>query len=736
MKRIIKLLVFCLVILSTITILFAQEEKQITIEWINSEEGGQITAVPRFQWLDDGTAMLMDMRLTKEKRTFEIYDPANGKKHPAVDRKKILEALKSVDTSATSLSWPSAFSNDGKRALYVFGGDVYLLELEKPVMIRVTGTDAEEKCARISPDGSKVSYVRENDLYVYEIASKTEQQLTFDGSDTLLNGTLSWVYWEEIFGRNDLGYWWSGDSRSIAYLQTDESPVSMMHYVHYEPAIPKVIKQRYPKTGTDNPKVKVGIVGISDPKTTWVEVDEGAYEYVCRVQWLPDDSRVSIQTMNRMQDTLNLYIADPVSGEASLIMQESDEGWVNVHDDLHFLEDGKHFIWLSERDGYAHLYRYAMDGTLVNRITKGEWSLRSSGGGVYWLNQAVAAVDEEAGYIYFTALEKSSIERHLYRIRLDGSGMERISKGDGVHRISFSPDAKYYFDNYSSVRIPPALSLHRADGDLAHILAAPRTDLVEVYGFQFPEQFTIPATDGFLMPAEILKPADFDSRKQYPVIMHVYGGPSAPTVVNAWSRSRYFDQVLIRNGYLVVRCDHRASTGISKWLENLLTKKFIGAMEISDISDGVRWFKEKPYTDANRFGVWGWSGGGSYTLHAMTGTKEFKAGVAVAAVTDWHYYDTKFGETAMKTPQSNPEGYESTSIVKKAKDLHGRLMLVHGTYDDNVHPQNAWAFMEELIQANIQFDMMFYPMRKHGIADRPARIHLYNTMLRFWRENL
>jgi dipeptidyl-peptidase-4 len=349
----------------------------------------------------------------------------------------------------------------------------------------------------------------------------------------------------------------------------------------------------------------------------------------------------------------------------------------------------------------------------------------------------VVNIDEEHSQVYFTSLEKSSIERHLYRIGLDGSGLQRITREEGVHKVSFSPDGKYYFDTYSNINTLPTLALYSRGGERLTMIAEPRPELLEELQLQTPELFTIPTTDGFLMPAQILKPKDFNPGKKYPLIFNIYGGPSAPTVFNRWQGlSLFFDNMLLNRGYLVVKFDHRSATAISKKLENRLLKMASGPREIVDIVDGIRWLKSQPYVDPNRVGIWGWSGGGSFTLNSMTNTREFKAGISVAPVTDWHYYDTKWAEFTMKRPQDNPEGYEKTSFVKTAKNLHGRLLLVHGTYDDNVHPQNSWHFIDELVKENIMFDMMFYPMRKHGIADDPAKIHLYNKMLEFWQEYL
>jgi len=709
------------------------------VEWIYSEEGKNVARVPSFAWLDDGTALLYDSRKPKKARTIVKLSPEDGQQIPLVDAKKALKNLRKLlgkKDLPKSLSWPESVNASGKHGLYMFKDDVFLLELPSSRFMRVTKTEVEEKSARFSPDGKKFAFIRDNNLFMFDIEAKTEKQLTEDGSETLLNGTLSWVYWEEVFARQDIGYWWSEDSEAIAFLQTDESPASVMHYVDFKPYVPHLIKQRYPKAGTDNPTVRVGVVEIKNSKTTWVDLEDFPHEYIIRVKWLPDNQRLSVQTMNRAQTELDLLFVDRHTGKPSPILKEKDKGWVNIHDDLYFLKDGEHFIWASERDGFAHLYRYTMQGKLVNQITRGKWAIRSSGGGPSWLRMAVTGIDEDEGWICFTANEKSSLERHLYRIRFDGTGMDRLTKEDGFHSITTSPDAKYYFDRYSNVSTLPSLALYKNDGQLVRVIAEPRPEQLKGFEMQYPKLLTIPARDGFPMPSQLLKPKDFDSSQEYPVILDVYGGPSAPNVENSWRGSLLFDQILLDKGYLVMRVDNRSATAISKKLENIILKDGYGSEELKDLLDAVKWLKQQPYVDPERIGIWGWSGGGTFTLLAMTHSQEFKAGIAVAAVTDWHYYDTIWAEAFMKRPQDNPKGYERTSLVKSAKNLHGRLFLVHGTYDDNVHPQNAWAFIDELIKAGKMFDLMIYPMRQHGISDDPAQIHLYNAMLEFWTKNL
>lgn len=715
-----------------------QYNQKLTAEWINSDEAKAIAMVHRYHWLDNNTVILFDVRQPKEERTFLKLDPKSpGELKPIVDRAKAISSLQEtlgIKDSLNFLEWPLSFDQDGRQALYIYDNDIFILDLETSGFHRITDTDTDEKSPRFSPDGSRVAFVRENDLYVYDLERNREKQLTRDGSETILNGTVSWVYWEEIFGRQDLGYWWSDDSKALVFLQTDESPVTKMHYVDFKPAEPRLIIQRYPKAGTDNPIVRVGVMEIAHPRIKWVKLD--SYEYICRVKWHPDNKRFTIQTMNRAQTELNLFFIDRKTGKnLGRVLKETDEGWVNINDDLYFLESGD-FLWQSERDGYAHLYRFREDGQLVNQVTRGPWALRSSGG-PFWQRQSVINIDEEHSQVYFTAMEKSSVERHLYRIGLDGSGLERITRENGVHKVGFSPDGQYYLNTYSNSHTLPALTLHKKDGTKLQTIAKPRPELLQGLNLQTPELFTIPTSDGFPMPAQILKPKNFDPGKSYPLIFHIYGGPSAPTVFDQWQGSSlFFDNMLLDRGYLVVKFDHRSATAISKKLENRLILMMSGPREMIDIVDGIRWLKSQPYVDPDRVGIWGWSGGGSFTLNAMTNTKEFKAGISGAPVTDWHYYDTKWAEFAMKRPQDNPEGYEKTSLIKSAKKLHGRLLLIHGTYDDNVHPQNSWHFIDELIKENIQFDMMFYPMRKHSFGDTPAKIHRQNKMLEFWQKYL
>jgi dipeptidyl-peptidase-4 len=731
--------VFFLLVTVALSFGFAQEKRKMTVEWIYSDEAQEAVSLPLYQWLDDGTALYLDVRKPKEERTFEILDPRTGKRTVLLDAAKALQDLQKYlgkEGAPKSLPWPESFSTSGRTAVYSFRGDVYLLDTAASRFTRVTDTPAEEIGARLSPSGEMIAYVRDHNIYVYDLLRKTERPLTRDGSETIFNGELSFMYGEDVFDREAVKLWWSPDSEALAYLRIDLSGVTEFWYYDFQPFNPRVIKQRYPLVGEKIETARVGISELSSGLTTWVDCTGRPDEYVVHADWLPDSRRLSVQTLNRDQDVLDIYFAARETGRSTHILKETDEAWINSSDDLYFFKDGKRFVWGSERDGHKHLYLYASDGKLLNQITKGDWAIRAPFQTSYWSGRSVVAIDEPGQWLYFTGLEKSPQERHLYKIRLDGGGMQRLTKEDGFHSVTFSPDARFFFDVYSTVSIPPSLFLSREDGTARQLLGGPDSEALAGFDIRYPETFAVPADDGFPLPARLLKPKDFDPEKKYPVIIYHYGGPSAPSVLNIWQGMTFFNQVLLDNGYLVFTVDNRSATAISKTLERTVLHQMIGPDELKDLLAGVKWLKSQAYVDPDRVGIWGWSYGGCMTLLALTRSQEFKAGIAVAPVTDQRFHEPKWAEFSMKRPQDRLEDWEAVSLLRYAKDLHGRLMIVHGTYDDNVRIQNTWAFVEELIKAGKNFDMMIYPMRKHGIADRPARINLFNKMVEFWTRNL
>lgn len=712
--------------------------RRLTLDALMSDSVRHSADLPITAWLATGALMIEDVRVPARQRTIELLDPRAGTRRPAVDAAHAVTSLNALLPAAgrvNALDWPDDFDASGSHALYTIDGDLFVLDLPASAFTRLTHTPAEEHAAQFSPNGRSVSFVRDNDLYVIDLQSRRETRLTHDGSATMLNGTPSWMYWEEVFGRRDVGYWWSPDSRRIAYLQSDEAKVPLATFVDTRSVMAPLITQRYPLAGTPNPVVRVGVLDVSDAshRTTWMHVTSGN-GLLLRVNWLPDAKQVALETLTRDQHTLSLFFADAATGTAAHILDEHDSAWVNVHDDLHFIRGGREFLWASERDGYYHIYRYDDSGKLLNQVTSGDRAEAASGG-LPWVRQAVVGVDEARDWMYFTSMRESPLERHLYRVHLDGSGLTRLTTEAGTHEISMSPDAHWFVDVRSTIRSLPELSLRDADATRTVLGAVGDTAILSAYDVQFPQLTTIPARDGFEMPAAILRPRDFQPNRRYPVIMEVYGGASSPIVENASSAWTLVYQLMLDRGFVVVQVDNRAATALSKRLENV-SYGTVGRSEVADLGDAARWLGAQSWVDSSRIGVWGWSNGGYVTLNLLTRTTLFKAGIAVAPVTDWRYYDSKWAEAFLGDPRSNAAGYDSASVVLRAAALHGRLLLVHGSYDDNVNPRNEQVFIDALVRAGKTFDYMVYPMRKHDIRDRAARRHLYETMLEFWLKNL
>ncbi len=713
----------------------AAQPPQLSVEWIYSGGPWQIASTAPCAWLSDST-ILMD----RPDGGADRLDPRTEERVSWLSAERAADAIgQALGRSISRLPQATGRSPDGKRFFWKAGGGRVIVLDQSDYEVRVLKGRPGDDLFRISPDGARLAFVRAHDLWVWDIEDGAARQLTTDGSDTIKNGTLSWVYWEEIFGRQDNGYWWSPDSRTIAFLRSDESMVTEVTYLDFKPEVPRVIKQRYPKAGTTNPVVVLGLADAAGAGTTWVQTAEKAPEYIVRAKWLPGSERIAVQTLNRNHDRLDLWFVDREEGKGAHVLTETDPGWINVHDDLYFLDDGEHFLWVSERDGWSHLYRYTMDGKLVNQVTKGEWALHGSTP-IFWLRQAVAGIDQANGWVYFGALEHDPLENHLYRIKLDGTGMQRLTRWRGTHSIHMSPDAGFFLDEHSNSSTPPSKTLRRSeDGGIVLTLSAAKTKAAAAMNCVDPELFSVENRDGFPMPGYIYKPRgleDGDDGKKWPVILYTYGGPSSRSVTDSWDFDRWWNNILVRAGYVVVCVDNRSATGVSKKDENTIAGQMTGDHELADIMDTVKWIKSQPWADPGRVGIWGWSNGGMMTLLGMTRSKEFKAGVSVAPVTRWRYYDTIWAETVNKRPQDNGAMYEHMDLTKRAADLHGRLFLVHGTYDDNVHIQNTWHFVDEMLAAGKMFDLMVYPMRKHGIADGPARVHLYKRMLEFFKQHL
>jgi dipeptidyl-peptidase-4 len=482
----------------------------------------------------------------------------------------------------------------------------------------------------------------------------------------------------------------------------------------------------YPKAGAPNPIVKLGVVSAAGGEIRWVDTFKYQPEdfLISRVTWSPDSKNIVFQAQNREQTFLDINFADARDGKSKTVIHESSKAWVAINEQPFWLKDGS-FLWASERDGWEHLYHYSPDGKLLRQVTDGKWEVRS-----------VEGVDEQSGYIYFTATKDSHIAPSGYRVKLDGSGLTRLTTGDGTHRMDVSPTFNYFIGVWSDLNTPSQVRLFDASGKLVRVIAENKVDALKQYKLGAAELLQVKTRDGFVMEAMMIKPPDFDPSKKYPVMSFTYGGPHAPQVRNAWGSTTYmWHQLLAQKGYIIWVCDNRTASG--KGLESTWpVYKNFGELELRDIEDGLAWLKSQPYVDGSRIGIWGWSYGGFMTSYALTHSQSFKIGIAGGSVTDWRDYDSIYTERYMGTPQNNPEGYKKSSPVNAAKNLHGKLLLIHGAIDDNVHMQNTMQFVYELQKAGKQFDLMLYPKQRHGVTDPLLLKHMRQMMTEFILKNL
>lgn len=614
-----------------------------------------------------------------------------------------------------------------KTLLIEWAGDLYHYRLEEGSLARLTHSPDEEVEPTFSPDGRMVAFVRNYDLYVVDIGSQHERRLTSGGSRQLFNGELDWVYQEEIYGRGDFkGFWWSPDSNRLAYLQLNESRALDFTVVDHVPFRLDLEVYSYPKAGDPNPEVRLGVISSAGGETTWVDTFgyEGAQFLVVRVGWTPQSDSVVYQVQNREQTWLDLNFADPDTGESRNLLRETSPAWVNQLGDPHWLEDSS-FLWFSERSGFKHLYHYERSGKLLGQITEGEWEVRTLHG-----------TDGEEQWVYFSGTRGGATESHVYRVAMAGGLLERLSRAAGSHRASFNLGSTLFIDSWSDILTPTQVRLHdSAGGEVRTIDANPASELAE-YRLGEVEFLQVETRDGFVMEAMMIRPPDFDPNRKYPVMSYTYAGPHAQQVRNGWRGTTYlWHQMLAQQGYIIWICDNRTASGKGMKSAWPLYRNF-GELELRDLEDGLKWLKSQPYVDGERIGLWGWSFGGYMTSYALTHSKSFKIGIAGAPVTDWRLYDSVYTERYMAMPQNNREGYEKSSPLKAAANLHGKLLIIHGTIDDNVHMQNSVKFIYELQKAGKQFEVMLYPRSRHGVRNPLQVKHLRQMMTNFIVENL
>jgi dipeptidyl-peptidase-4 len=559
-----------------------------------------------------------------------------------------------------------------------------------------------------SPDFTQFAYVKGYDLYVTDTETGEEKRLSFDGNEDTFNGRPNWVYPEE-FGQRD-AYWFSPDSRKLAYFRSDESAVHKYPIVHDLSPEADVEMQSYPKAGEPNPTVVLRIVDIASGETVELETNSTANNYIVRPYWLPDGNEILLQRLNRRQNVLELLAANANTGQVRTILTEEEAAFVNLHDDFTLLADGYRFLWSSERSGYRHLYLYDLDGNELAQLTSGNWPVGS-----------IQCLDSREEWVYFTGTIELGLETHFFRVKLDGSGFQQLTTELGSHRINMDPDGSYYVDSYSSFTTPSTANMHRADGSLIRNLVTTNTDRLENLGLEPPELVIVKAADGVTdLHGMLFKPADYDPSMSYPLVVPVYGGPHSKAVANRYYRDSG-DQRLAQLGFMVWRVDNRGQTGRGKAFETATYMK-LGQVDLADQAEAVRQISERTYVDGTRVGIYGGSYGGYMAAIALLKEPDvFHVGVASASVTDWRNYDTIYTERYMRTPQENTDGYDQGSTLPYAENLRGKLLLTHGTTDNNVHLGNTNQLVEALINAGRDFDLMYFPENRHGARGAAAR---------------
>jgi dipeptidyl-peptidase-4 len=639
---------------------------------------------------------------------------------------------------------PAASTPDNRRMVYSWNNDLYYFDAAAKKLRQLTANADPERTPRFSPDGRWIAYTRANNLLAYDLEDGIEHQNTTDGSEVILNGYASWVYMEEILGRASAyaAFWWSPDSTRLAYMRFDDSPVPTFPIYHAgrpfqnDPAWQHgtLEIQHYPKAGDPNPYVQMGVVNVHEGKTVWMDFEPKADHYIAWPFWTPDSKTLTVQWMNRGQDTIRFFNCDPATGRKTQIFEQQQSSWVVFFEDLTYLKDGSGMLIRSDVDGWDHLYLHGTDGTLRRQLTSGEWRVDS-----------IVRVDEAKGYVYFMARYGKPWDTTFMRVKLDGTGLEPLTREPGSHSVRLSPGATYFIDTVSSIDKAPAVSLRKIDGTLVKVLGTAWTKASEDYAWGKAELFTIKSDDGqFDLPAFWVLPPDYDpkdAKKQYPVIVSIYGGPDAGTVSNSWlgMSPHYWAQ----RGVIFMSVDHRAGGAFGKKGVALMHRN-LGKWEMIDLATAARWLRTKPFVAKNKIGIAGGSYGGYTTMMALfkgkgkdgkecPDTPCFNFGQAGSSVTAWELYDTVYTERYMDTPKENPEGYKSGAVLTYKDQYEGGLRITHGTIDDNVHMQNSLQVIDWLEVAGKPFESMVYPESRHGISQRT---HYVRESHDFWVRTL
>jgi dipeptidyl-peptidase-4 len=621
------------------------------------------------------------------------------------------------------------WSPGGDVLLVESGGDLYLVEPTGDAPRRITETAEEESDPKFSPDGRQIAFVRDYDLWLLDPASGQELALTSDGvKNEILNGVTDWVYWEEIWGRDSTGYWWSPGGEKIAYYRFDEEPVGTYPLVDYTTVpYPTVEEQKYPKAGTANPIVNVGVLPAAGGPTVWLDTRHEPDDYLARVDWLPSGKRVAVQRLNREQDTLELLSCDATDGSCALLVKETWPTWVNLREDLRFLADGR-FLWSSEKSGWRRLYLHDASGAELAALTPEGWALVS-----------LDALDERQGTFVFTAYRGNGLgakERQVFRGNLAGGPPEALTPAEGWNGAEVAPATGRWVHTWSDANHPARQQVRDAAGNaIAELPSEPPPYAPEALpAWRF---FELPGADGTTLPAALLEPVERGPDAKAPAIMFHYGGPASQVVANRWdTRGRgLWHKMMAQRGYAILVVDNPGSLFFGKLGEDRMHRRF-GEVNLAAQLAGVAYLRSLPWIDAQRIGLWGWSGGGANTLYSVLNSPDtWAAAMSGAPVTDWRLYDTIWTERYLDHPADNEAGYRLSSALTHADKLDTPLLIVHGTGDDNVHPQNTLAMVNELVKAGAPVEVAVYPRQKHGFRGISSR-HFYERMTGFFERLL
>ncbi len=716
----------------TVTSLAQINQKRFTLDeiWGSSKFFGQ--SLRLVKWIDNGHKFTY-LETDTQKRTTNIvvYNVKNKTKSVLLSSDEL--KLPGTDSKFSIMNYE--FSPDENYILFTgllparsikSGGNIFLFNLKTKEFFRVeTGEDVMN--VKFSPDSKKLGYVKNDNLFIYDLSTHTEKQLTFDGNGVVINGHFDWVY-EEEFSIID-GWSFSPDGKQIAFWQLDQSAVPEIEIQQFDSLYFNSIKMRYPKAGAHNSIVKIGVVNLGSGETKWMYIGDEIDIYIPRIYWTARENELAIIRMNRLQNKLELLLADTKTGNSKVIYIDTDSCWVDVEFmDIYFFKNKKHFLISSEKNGFKHFYLYDYSGKLLKQITNGQWEV-----------DRLIEVDEKNNLLYFTSGLGNPLVRNLYKVNLDGKGLKRLTLFEGTSFVNSSPNLKYFIVTNSSVRNVSKTFLVSNKGEIIDTLInnSNLEKILSEYSISTPEFLSFTTSDGVTLNAMMIKPSNFDPNKKYPVLFYNYSGPGSQIVRDVWGGPQYlWHQMLAQEGYIIFMIDNRGTGGRGKSFKNIIYRN-LGHWEVNDLVEAAKYLMSLPYVDPERIGIWGWSYGGYISaLTLLEGNEYFKTAVSVAPVTHWKFYDTIYTERYMSTPELNPEGYEKSAVTNKADKLKGKLLLIHGTADDNVHFQNTVVLVDELIKANKQFQVMFYPGKNHGISGGKTRLQLFTLITNFIKENL